>query len=360
MKGIILHGGHGTRLRPLTHTGPKQLLPIANKPMSQFCLETIAETGITDIAIIIGGVGSKKVQEYYGNGEKFGVNITYIEQDEPRGIAHAIKLCKDFVNNEKFLVFLGDNIIQKSIIDFVENFENANYDATVLLCEVDNPSRFGIADIENRNILKITEKPKNPKSNLAVTGIYLLTPKIFEVIDNLKPSWRNELEITDALDDLLKNNNNISYEKITDYWKDTGTPDDILHANGEIIEKHPEFIKKHLTSTKNVPENVEIVGKVIMGENCSIESNVMIEGPVIIGDNCKITANSSLGPNVSVGNNSVISVNSIKNSIIMENCKINSTRKIKDSIVASNSEIKDNSLNDNKIFLLGEGSKISL
>ena len=155
MKGIILHGGHGTRLRPLTHTGPKQLLPIANKPMSQFCLEAIAETGIKEIAIIIGGIGSNKVKEYYGNGEKFNVKITYIEQDEPKGIAHAIKLCKEFVNDEKFLVFLGDNIIQKSITEFVNNFKNSDYDATILLCEVDNPSRFGIADVSDGKILKV-------------------------------------------------------------------------------------------------------------------------------------------------------------------------------------------------------------
>ena len=236
MKGIILHGGHGTRLRPLTHTGPKQLLPIANKPMSQYCIESIREAGVTDIAIIIGGLGSNKVKEYYGNGENFGVNLTYIEQDKPRGIAHAIRLCKEFVNNEKFLVFLGDNIIQKPIADFVENFNKSDYDATVLLCEVDNPSRFGIADIENEKIVKITEKPKKPTSNLAVTGIYLLTPLIFEVIDNLKPSWRNELEITDALDNLLKQNDNIGYETITDYWKDTGTPEDILNANRQVLE----------------------------------------------------------------------------------------------------------------------------
>ena len=192
MKGIILHGGHGTRLRPLTHTGPKQLLPIANKPMSQYCLDAIAETGITEIAIIVGGIGANKVREFYGDGSNFGVKITYIEQDEPRGIAHAIKLCKNFVDNQKFLVFLGDNIIQKSIMTFTETFKNSSYDATVLLCEVDNPSRFGIADVENDKITKITEKPKDPKSNLAVTGNYLLTPKIFEIIDKLKPSWRNE------------------------------------------------------------------------------------------------------------------------------------------------------------------------
>ena len=343
MKGIILHGGHGTRLRPLTHTGPKQLLPIANKPMSQFCLEAIFETGITEIAIIIGGVGSNKVREYYGDGNKFGVKITYIEQDEPRGIAHAIRLCKDFINNEKFLVFLGDNIIQKSIAGFVEKFKNSDYDATVLLCEVDNPSRFGIADIENEKILKITEKPKNPTSNLAVTGIYLLTPLIFEIIDNLKPSWRNELEITDALDNLLRQNNNISFERITDYWKDTGTPEDIIHANGEIIKKMLENL-----------ENDHIIGK-----DTVIESNVKINGPVVIGDNCHISSGSSIGPNVSVGNNTTVAISNIENSIVMENCKIDSSAEIKNSIIANNSDIKDDE-GAKKIFLLGEGSKVSL
>ena len=343
MKGIILHGGHGTRLRPLTHTGPKQLLPIANKPMSQCCLEAISETGIKEIAIVIGGIGSNKVREYYGDGVKFGVKVTYIEQDKPRGIAHAIRLCKDFINNEKFLVFLGDNIIQKSITDFVNNFKNSDYDATVLLCEVDNPSRFGIADIENEKILKITEKPKNPTSNLAVTGIYLLTPLIFEIIDNLKPSWRNELEITDALDNLLRQNNNISFERITDYWKDTGTHEDIIHANGEIIKKMLENL-----------ENDHIIGK-----DTVIESNVKINGPVVIGDNCHISSGSSIGPNVSVGNNTTVAISNIENSIVMENCKINSSAEIKNSIIANNSDIKDDE-GDKKIFLLGECSKVSL
>ena len=329
MKGIILHGGHGTRLRPLTHTGPKQLLPIANKPMSQYCIESIREVGITDIAIIIGGLGSNKVREYYGNGEKFGVNITYIEQDEPRGIAHAIGLCKEFVNNEKFLVFLGDNIIQKPIADFVENFNKSDYDATVLLCEVDNPSRFGIADIENEKIVKITEKPKKPTSNLAVTGIYLLTPLIFEVIDNLKPSWRNELEITDALDNLLKQNDNIGYETITDYWKDTGTPEDILNANRQVLE--------HICNQT--------------GGN-----------PSIIGKNCKIDESASIGPNVSIGDDTIISSDVvIENSIIMSGCKIDGGLNISDSIISANCYLHGNNKDKTKkIFLLGEGTKITL
>ena len=355
MKGIILHGGHGTRLRPLTHTGPKQLLPIANKPMSQFCLETIREAGIDEIAIIIGGVGANKVQEYYGDGGKFGVNITYIEQEKPRGIADAIRLCKDFVNNEKFLVFLGDNIIQKSISEFVNNFKDSEYDATVLLCEVDNPSRFGIADVKDGKILKITEKPKNPKSNFAVTGIYLLTPSIFEIIDNLKPSWRNELEITDALDILLRKNNNISFEKITYYWKDTGTPNDILHANGEIIKNLPDYFY----SKKS--DNVKISGKVLTGEDSVIEENTTIQGPVIIGQNCRIHSGVIIGPNTSIGDNSIIKNGNIENSIIMENCEIDSTVKIRNSIISSYSKIiQSDKSSDEKIFLLGEGTKIFL
>ena len=197
MKGIILHGGHGTRLRPLTHTGPKQLLPIANKPMSQYCIESLREAGITDIAIIIGGLGAKKVEETYGHGEKLDVNLTYITQDSPKGIAHAINLCKDFVGNEKFVVFLGDNIIQKSISGFAKNFEESNHDASILLCEVDNPSRFGIADVKDKKIIKIMEKPKNPPTNLAVTGIYFLTAKNFDIIVDGSDNFRTGFLIND-------------------------------------------------------------------------------------------------------------------------------------------------------------------
>ena len=355
MKGIILHGGHGTRLRPLTHTGPKQLLPIANKPMSEYCIESIKETGITEIAIIIGGLGANKVKEYYGTGEQFGIKITYVEQDEPKGIAHAINLCKDFVNDEKFLVFLGDNIIQRSISDYVENFKKSNFDATLLLCEVDNPSSFGIAQVENKKIIKIVEKPKNPQSNLAVTGIYLLTPTIFSIIENLKPSWRNELEIVDALQMILNDGDEISYNMITDFWKDTGTPHDIIHANEIILENMTPKISGIIDST------VDVNGIFSLGQNSIIQDNCKIIGPVIIGNDCIITKNSVIGPNVSIGNNSRISNCIIENSIVMENCILNADISISHSILAKNSEVSsDNSTSKKKKFLLGEGTKISL
>lgn len=353
MKGIILHGGHGTRLRPLTHTGPKQLLPIANKPMSQYCLESLIDAGISDIAIIIGGTGSSKVQEYYGNGEKFNAKITYINQDHPRGIAHAIQLCKEFVGRDKFVVFLGDNILKKNISNYVLKFKQSDAAASILLCEVNNPTQFGIADVKDGVIKKIMEKPKNPPTNLAVTGIYFLTPIIFDIISRLKPSWRNEYEITDALQMLLQEGYKIIYSTVTDYWKDTGTPQDIIHANEVILNS----MKPYFHGIKE--NNVSISGNIMIGEGTVIKNNTKIIGPVIIGKQCIIDS-ASIGPNISIGDNSKLSNCSIRNSIIMSGCNINGDFRIEDSIIAFNSEIVMTNNTDSKIFLLGEGTKISL
>ena len=353
MKGIILHAGHGTRLRPLTHTGPKQLLPIANKPMSEYCIESLKDANVNDIAIVIGGIGSKKVKEYYKNGEKFGVKITYIEQDTPRGIAHAVSLCEDFINNEKFVVFLGDNIITSSIKNFREKFETLDSDALLLLCKVDNPQQFGIAYLENNKIIKMIEKPKSPESNLAITGIYFLTSEIFEKIKKLQPSWRNELEIVDALQMILDSKGTINYDIITDFWKDTGTPNDIIRAN-EIILKNMKHSGIQSDSTTEIPNNVTL------GMNVTMTNDSKIIGPAIIGDNCIIKNNSIIGKNVSIGNNSLISNCSIEDSIIMDNCTIDSNISIKDSIISNNSEIfSKNENSKNKKLLLGEGTKIT-
>jgi glucose-1-phosphate thymidylyltransferase len=355
MKGIILHAGHGTRLRPLTHTGPKQLLPIANKPMSEYCIESLKEANVTDIAIVIGGIGSEKVKEYYQNGDKFGVKITYIEQDTPRGIAHAVSLCENFINNEKFVVFLGDNFINMSIKNFVTHFDNSSSDAELLLCEVDNPEQFGIAYLDGNKISKMIEKPKRSASNLAITGIYFLTPKIFEKIKKLKPSWRNELEIVDALQMILDDGDEISYNIITNFWKDTGTPHDIIHANQIILENMTPKVSGTIGS------NVEINGNLSLGSDSIIEDNCKIVGPVIIGNNCIITKNSIIGPNVSIGNNSKVSDCIIENSIVMENCILDTKVSISESILAKNSEISsEDSVHEKKKFLLGEGTKIIL
>jgi glucose-1-phosphate thymidylyltransferase len=357
LKGIILHGGHGTRLRPLTHTGPKQLLPIANKPMSQYALEDLKKAGVTNIGIIIGDVYPEKVKEYYGTGEKFGVKITYIYQDSPKGISHAIRLCKDFIGDDKFVVYLGDNVLRKNLIDYTKNFQTSDSDAMILLCEVDEPQRFGIAELDKDNpgkIKKIMEKPKDPPSNLAVIGIYFLTPKIFDIIDNLKPSWRGELEITDALDLLMNQGNKVEYDTVTGWWKDTGTPEDIIHANKLVLDS---------IGTENqflIDEDAQIKDNIVIGKNSTISRDSFVTGPVIIGKNCTIGPAVRLGPYVSVGDNTVLQNCEIENSIIMNESKINSKISIHDSIVSHGSVIEDSTIPKKHQFLLGERSQISL
>jgi len=356
LKGIILHGGHGTRLRPLTHTGPKQLLPIANKPMSQYALEDLREAGINEIGIVIGDVYPEKVKEYYGTGEDFGVKISYIYQDKPKGISHAIKLCKEFVGQEKFVVYLGDNVLRKDLVSYTKKFNSSTSDAFVLLCKVDDSSRFGIAELdkENSKIKKISEKPKNSPSNLAVIGIYFLTPKIFDIIDKLKPSERGELEITDALHMLLNDGNTVDYDTVTGWWKDTGTPEDIIHANKLVLDS---------IGTENqflIDSDSQIKDQIVIGKNTTVSSDSFVTGPAIIGKNCKIGPAVRLGPYVSVGDNSVLKKCDIKNSIVMQGCMIDAKIDFSNSIVSQGSEIKDHTDPKKHQFLLGERSKLRL
>ena len=357
MKGIILHGGHGTRLRPLTHTGPKQLLPIANKAMSQYALEDLKTAGVTEIGIIIGDVFPEKVKEYYGTGEKFGVKITYIYQDEPKGISHAIRLCKDFIDNDKFIVYLGDNVLRKNLIDYTKKFQISNSDAMILLCKVNDPQRFGIAELDKDNlgkIKKIMEKPKNPLSDLAVIGIYFLTPKIFGIIDRLKPSWRGELEITEALQMLMDDGNKIEYDTVTGWWKDTGTPEDIIHANKLVLDS---------IGTENqflIDNDAEIKDNIVIGSGTIISDDSLIVGPVIVGKNCIIGSGVKLGPYVSVGDNSNLKNCIIQDSIIMTNCTIDVKVDFESSIISHGSEIITSDTPDKHQFLLGERSQTKL
>ena len=357
MKGIILHGGHGTRLRPLTHTGPKQLLPIANKPMSQYALEDLKTAGVKEIGIIIGDVYPEKVKEYYGTGENFGVKISYIYQDHPKGISHAIKLCKDFIGNERFIVYLGDNVLRKNLIEYTKKFESSDSDAMILLCEVDEPQRFGIAELDKDHpgkIKKIIEKPKDSPSNLAVIGIYFLTPKIFDIIDNLKPSLRGELEITDALQLLMDKGNKIEYDTVTGWWKDTGTPEDIIHANKLILDS---------IGTENqflINNESKIKDGIVIGKNTEISRDSFITGPAIIGKNCKIGPSVRIGAYVSIGDNCILKNCNVEDSIIMGDSIIDAKVDLASSIIAHGSEIKDHDTPKKHQFLLGERSQIKL
>lgn len=356
MKGIILHGGHGTRLRPLTHTGPKQLLAIANKPMSHYALDDFIDAGITDIAIIIGDIFPDKVKEFYGDGSKFGVKITYIYQDKPGGIAQAIGLCREFIGNDKFVVYLGDNILKGGIRKFSDRFKGSNSDALILLCEVKDPPRFGIATIRGDRIEKIVEKPKNPESNLAVIGIYFLTPAMFGIIDNLRPSWRGELEITEALQNLMISGRKVEYDYVTGWWKDTGTPEDILDANRFMLDS----IETKVDGSVEVEESLQ--GRVVIGIGTTVSKGSVIRGPVSIGKNCKIDPGVFVGPYTSIGDNVHLKNGEIENSIVMDNCEINVNCRIVDSIIASGAKIADVPAQSPKgyRFLLGERSQVRL
>lgn len=356
MKGIILHGGHGTQLRPLTHTGPKQLIPVANKPISQYVLEDLRSAGITDIAIILGSIYPEKVKEYYGNGHKFGVKLSYVQQDEPRGIAHAIGLCKKYVKAESFVVYLGDNLIKRGIAEFVKKFRNSEHEAMILLCEVKNPERFGVARFDKKGrLLQLMEKPKAPPSNYALTGIYFFKPTIFKMIERLEPSWRGELEITDAIQLLLENDYDVGYQIVKGWWKDTGTPEDILEANRLVLDE----LKPQ---TKGKIENGDsIQGRVSIGKNSIIKEKALIRGPAIIGENTVIQSNVYIGAYTSIGKNCAIQKGEIENSIIMDNCTINVNDRITDSIIAPHSTVTSGkSAPHGKRFILGERTYIEL
>jgi glucose-1-phosphate thymidylyltransferase len=357
MKGVILHGGVGTRLRPLTHTGPKQLIPVANKPISQYVLEDLVEAGVNEIAIVLGDIYPEKVKEYYGDGSKFGSKITYIIQDKPKGIAHAVGLCEKHVGNEPFVVYLGDNLIKGGIKSFVEDFKVSNHDTMILLCKVENPQRFGVAKFdENGKLISLVEKPKQPPSNYALTGIYFFKPVIFEMIEKLKPSWRGELEITEAIQLLLENGYNVGCQKVEGWWKDTGTPEDILEANRLILDELKPKIKGKIED----PNSIQ--GRVTIGENTTIKREALIRGPAIIGENTTIEENVYIGPYTSIGNNVTIKKGEIENSIIMDYCVIDVNDRIVDSIIAAHSKIISNPNNKphGKRFILGERTYIEL
>ncbi|MHA2060167.1 MAG: glucose-1-phosphate thymidylyltransferase, partial [Candidatus Ranarchaeia archaeon] len=234
LKGLLAAGGFGTRLRPLTFTGNKHMLPIANKPILVYGLEHLANAGIKQVGIVLGPIKTG-IQETIGDGSKFGLEITYIEQGDPRGLAHVVLCAKDFLGKSPFVMYLGDNLIRDGITKLVEEFEENNADALILLSHVENPSRFGVAEVENEKVLRVVEKPKKPKTDLAIAGVYLFRNSIFDAISMIKPSWRNELEITDAIQQLIVLGKHVRPHVVQGWWKDTGRPRDLLEANQLVL-----------------------------------------------------------------------------------------------------------------------------
>lgn len=352
MKGLILSGGHGVRLRPLTYSQQKQLIPVANKPILFYCIEDLINAGIHEIGIIV-GPNKEQVMETVGT-VAWDARIEFIIQDAPRGLAHAVKIARPFVGTDDFIMYLGDNLLKGGSVDFVKDFAESKVDASLLLTEVEDPTQYGVAlvDEQKKVIVKLVEKPKNPPSNLSIVGIYGLTSKIFEAIDHIQPSWRGELEITDALHWLIQNGYKVRYGMVNGWWKDTGKTEDILHANRLILDTIAE-------KNEGTTESSTINGPAVIGKGTVIDGKTMITGPVIIGKDCTITA-SRIGPYVAIGDGSKIVSTEISDSIVLEGVTLEETGRIADSLIGRYVTIRKNGKQESRKFVLGDSSEVLL
>jgi glucose-1-phosphate thymidylyltransferase len=356
MKGFVLSGGHGTRLRPLTHTSAKQLIPLANKPVLFYALEDLRECGITDVGIIVASHSKDEVIEAVGDGSQFNIKVTYIEQDHPGGLAHAVLTGKDFLKDDSFVMYLGDNILKEGIVDLYEEFKSSNADALIAVSKVENPQRFGVVELKNGRVFKLVEKPKVPKSDLALVGIYFFKNSIFEAIAQIKPSWRDELEITDAIQKLIDLGYTVIHKEVTGWWKDTGKPEDIIEVNQLILKEITTDIRG------TIEDNVLISGDIILDEQSVIRSGCKLLGPIIIGKNCEIGPNTYIGPYTSIGDKTKIVGGEIENSIVIGETVIDCGKRIVESLIGRNSTITSvaNSLPSGNKLILGEHSYIRI
>jgi glucose-1-phosphate thymidylyltransferase len=313
MKGLILSGGKGTRLRPLTFTQAKQLVPVANKPVLFYGIEALKDAGIKNIGIIVGDT-KEEIILAVGDGSRWEVNISYIEQEAPLGLAHAVKISEHFLGEDPFVMYLGDNILKSGIESLVEEFQEKKPNSLILLTEVPNPEMFGVAELKDGRVIRLVEKPKDPVSNLALVGVYMFDRHIFEAVKAIKPSWRNELEITDAIQYLVEHGYEVQPHLVTGWWKDTGKIEDVLEANRLILESISGQIQGE------VDESSKINGQVVI-EKGVVVKNSIIRGPAIIGTNSEIV-DSYIGPFTSIQNDCKINRTEIEHSIVLEGSEI--------------------------------------
>ena len=355
MKALILSGGTGTRLRPLTYSGAKQLVPVANKPILFYCIDNIAQAGIKDVGIIISPETGQEVKNTVGDGSLWGIDIQYITQEVPGGLAHAIKTAQDFLVDSSFIMYLGDNLIGTGINKFINEFKINAPDALILLKEVDNPRQFGVADVsKDGKVIRLIEKPDIPPSNLALVGIYIFSSKIHEAIKSIKPSKRGELEITDAIQELIDMGCNVESFVLDTWWLDTGKKDDILTANAIVLD---EWLKNIIDGS--VDDSSKILGRVAIGKGSVIKKSTL-RGPVVIGENVEIES-SFIGPYTSIGDNVKIVKSSIEHSVIMNDSELREIERIEESLVGRRVLITKNNTSHKALrLLLGDDSVVEV
>jgi glucose-1-phosphate thymidylyltransferase len=325
MKALVLSGGSGTRLRPITHTSAKQLLPVANKPVLFYGLEAIRDVGITEVGIVVGDT-APAIKQAVGDGSAFGLEATYIQQDAPRGLAHAVLIARDFLGDDDFVMYLGDNFIVGGITSLVDEFRSQRPDAQILLTGVPDPRQFGVAELDDAGeVIGLEEKPQQPKSDLALVGVYIFTPAVHEAVRSLSPSWRGELEITEAIQWLIDNGRKVRSTTITGYWKDTGNVTDMLEVNRMVLEGVDYQVDG------DVDAATALIGRVVI-ESGAVVSGSRIVGPVIIGSGTKVL-NSYVGPFTSVARDCAITGSEIEYSIVLRGASIDGVRRIEASLI---------------------------
>jgi glucose-1-phosphate thymidylyltransferase len=334
MKGLILSGGKGTRLYPLTYTRAKQMIPVANKPVLLRVIEAIREAGVEEIGIVVGQT-APEIEAALGDGSQWGVKLTYIPQDSPDGLAHAVKISQDFLQGDSFVMFLGDNVIQGGISKLIRDFADNDWNSQIVLKEVDNPQSFGVAKLkDDGGIEYLVEKPKDPPSNLALVGIYMFDPAIFEAVNSIKPSARGELEITDAIQWLIDKGYSVYPHVHKGWWIDTGKPIDMLEANSHVLEEITPSIDDSATI-----ENSDVDSRVTVQAGAKIINSV-VRGPTIIGENTVIE-NSYVGPFTSIYHNVTVANCEIERSIILENSRVMNIGQImRDSMIGRNANVQ--------------------
>jgi glucose-1-phosphate thymidylyltransferase len=355
MKALITAGGRGTRLRPITHTQNKHLIPIANKPILRYALDAVKEAGITDIGIVVGVDNGREVETAFGDGAALGVKLTYIWQEAPLGLAHVVKISQDFIGDDSFVFYLGDNIVVGGIDRFVESFKEGDYDCFLTLARVRDPERFGVPEFgSDGSIVGVVEKPRMPKSPFAVSGIYIYGPAIFTAVNAIAPSPRGELEISDAHDYLLKNGFKVGHGEITGWWKDTGMPSDLLEANRLVLSKTVGRVDGVVDSES------DIAGEVIIEEGAEVIGS-RVRGPAIIGRGSRVV-DSFVGPYSSIGPECKLEGCEVEFSILMQQvCVRNVDVRIEGSILGNDVEIV-RAAGKPKVqrFMLGEQSRVEL
>lgn len=353
MKALIASGGRGTRLRPITHTQNKHLIPIANKPILHYAIEAATAAGIREIAIVV-NADSDEVPKAIGDGSRWGAAITYIPQATPGGLAQVVALAKPFVGKDKFIFYLGDNMVVGGVKRFIEEFLRSDSNCFLTLAKVKDPERFGVPEIRNGRIVAVEEKPKKPKSSYAVSGIYLYDSTIFEAVNAIKPSRRGELEISDAHQYLIDKGYKVGYTEITGWWKDTGKPSDLLEANRLVLDNITGEVKG------SVDAQSVVSGKVVVEKGAKIVNSV-VRGPVIIGENCVIE-DSYVGPFSAIGNNTVIRKSEVEYSIVLRDCKIlNVGIRLEGSILGNDVEVVEGSGKPRvHRFMIGDQSRVEV